>query len=108
MISLGEFGLIFNERHDFNYDDQFLTEVYKHIIFNDIPEGWAVCVEEYLYSLENPEIVSSVSQLFGQIIIEFCGVQTERDKKRRGVLEGIIQRIDLDLHEELAEGIVLN
>ena len=107
MITIEEFSKEFNKRHDFEYDDdEFLPNKYSEISFQDIPEAWVCVIDTYLSKLKDKSAISSISQVMGLCVI--AGESSSEDKKILQCLEKTISDIDMDLHEQLKSGIILN
>jgi hypothetical protein len=108
MISIPEFNEEFHTRHDFIYPDlDFLNMSYPDIQFNDIPEAWVCVIDTYLRKIEDISLVKSISQIFGFPIIDVLNVSdaSESDKRALQGLQVAIELLDVDLHDQLGEGI---
>ena len=109
MITLQEFGIIFNDRHDFEYDDmKYLPSKYPHVTFKSIPEAWVVLVETFLLELEEPLKISSVSQEIGHLLVQTNESLNDHDCDVLIEFEKHTISLDMDIHRELKEGIILN
>lgn len=107
MISLVQFFEIFMKRHDFVYDDiDLLRNRFSHIKFNNIPEAWVCEIDTHLSKVDTTKI-SIVSQTMGFLHID-CMDLSAKDRKVLSTLEKRLYSIDIDLHEQLHEGIILN
>lgn len=107
MISLVQFVEIFMKRHDFIYDDaDVLKNKFVHIRFNNIPEAWVYEIDIYLSKINSTKI-SSVSQIMGFLHVDCTNLST-KERKILNALEKRLYSIDIDLREQLHEGIILN
>jgi hypothetical protein len=105
MISINDFNKAFIERHDFEYDDlNILSLKYPGVMFSNIPEAWVILIDSFLAKAKNSKI-KSISQTMGFLIVD--GV-SESDMKFLKYLEDKIVQLDIDLHDNINEGIVLH
>jgi hypothetical protein len=105
MINIVQFGSEFNKRHDFKYEDiDFLPNKYSHIDFKDIPEAWVCPIDHCLEKMEHLMKVSEISQYSGLLVVH-CDNVSENDKQLLAELDKTLRLIDLDLHEQLENGI---
>jgi hypothetical protein len=108
MISMNDFNNIFIERHDFQYDDlEFLPSKYTNIRFIDIPEAWVVLIDMCLEKIQQLISIKSISQVMGHLSIEAIYLSDE-DKVTLKRLEDMVKQLDIDLHGQISEGIVLH
>lgn len=107
MISLTEFNEIFKQRHDFLSEDlKVLENNFPHIKFNNIPEAWICEIDSYLNKIDSSG-VKSLNQTMGFLHID-CKKITKQDCKVLKSLEKKIYKLDVDIHNQLHEGIILN
>lgn len=100
MINIVQFGVEFNKRHDFEYEDiDFLPKKYGYITFKEIPEAWVCPIDHCLEKMEDPTKVTKMSQYSGLLVIH-CGEVSEYDQKLLTGLDRTVRLIDLDLHEQ--------
>jgi hypothetical protein len=105
MINIVQFGSEFNQRHDFEYEDKdFLPKKYSHISFREIPEAWVCPIDHCLDLMEESNKISEVSQYSGLLVVH-CTDVSEHDQHLLDELEKTLRLIDLDLHEQLENGI---
>ncbi len=108
MVSIDEFKSQFIERHEFVYSDlDVLRKRFKHILFNDIPEAWVYAIDKTLSIMSQPNKIHSVSQVFGFLVVD-CAKMSDFDKNLLKTLELELKVLDIDLHEQIEEGIVLH
>jgi hypothetical protein len=109
VISVEEFNKMFKERHDFIYSDRyFLDKKYKYIKFLEIPEAWVYSIDKHLSKLRQPRKVITVSQILGLLVIEKDDSMLISDKNILKSLDKNLRDLDIDLYEQLEEGIILN
>jgi len=105
MINIVQFGSEFNKRHDFEYEDiDFLPKKYNHISFRKIPEAWVCPIDHCLEKMEDLMKVSEISQYSGLLVVH-CDNISENDRQLLVELDKTLRLIDLDLHEQLENGI---
>lgn len=108
MITVNQFSAEFSQRHDFIYQDfNFLPKKYNNICFRDIPEAWVCLIDETLSKFEDISKVKSISQFHGFCIVD-CSNVSDTDQKLLIALDASIRLIDIDLHDQLEDGIVLH
>ena len=108
MISVQQFHDQFVDRHEFSYEDSVvLAKRFKHISFRDIPEAWVYEIDKFLSMMFQVRKVRSVSQVYGFLVID-CGELLEFDKNLLGDLEEHLKVLDIDLHNQIEEGIILH
>lgn len=108
MISSQQFGDEFRRRHDFEYPDMyFLLGKYIHTKFEDIPEAWVCEIDHHLSKLQEPKKVYKIAQFFG-FMVPYFGDVSEHDREVLRDLEERVHLIDVDLHEQIKDGIVLH
>lgn len=108
MITVEQFSAEFSKRHDFTYQDfDFLPEKYSHICFKDIPEAWVCLINSTLSMLEDNTKVKSIKQYHGFCVVDYENV-SETDLTLLVSLDAGLRLIDVDLHEQLEDGIVLH
>jgi hypothetical protein len=107
MISVPEFHKEFLDRHDLVYpDSDYLRNKYKHIKFTNIPEAWVYQIDRFLQALCAPSKVTEVAQECGFLVVN--GNIPEIDKEAIKKLDAQLRKLDIDLYEQLSEGIVLH
>lgn len=107
MISLIEFSEIFRRRHDFSSEDiKILESNFPHIKFKDIPDDWICEIDSHLQKIDSSGI-RFIYQTMGFLHID-CQKISKRDCKVLKSLEKKLYKADIDLHEQLHEGIILN
>lgn len=108
-LTIEQFNYQFIKRHDFNYYDAlFLSKKYKGIKFINIPEAWVCEIDFKLSKIKKLSSIKSLSQIMGFIIIETKNNILKHDLKIINMLDNRIKSIDIDLHNQLKEGIILN
>ncbi|MFA5757962.1 MAG: hypothetical protein WC942_01095 [Clostridia bacterium] len=109
MVSVYEFSEIFNHRHDFNCTDiNILSDKYTNIIFKNIPEAWILEIDKFLSLIKQPKKIFKISQEFGFLVIFHNDKLIQHDKEILQQLENNLTILDIDLHSQLKEGIILN
>ena len=83
-----------------------LQNRFPHIKFQHIPEAWAYEIDLALSRINNSKVIS-VSQFMGFLNID-CSFISRQEQKILKALEKRLYSIDIDLHEQLHEGIILN
>ncbi len=105
MLNLEQFSVEFSKRHDFVYDDSdYLPKKYYYVAFKNIPEAWVCPIDHCLEKLEEPVKIFGISQYCGLLVIEYEDV-SDHDLKLLNRLEDTLRTLDLDLHEQLENGI---
>lgn len=108
MISILEFQREFINRHDFIYPDlNYLSNKWKHICFENIPEAWVGSIDDCLSNIKEPLKIKNISQEYGMLFISNDELSIQ-DKNLLEYLSSNIRILDIDLHERLEEGIVLH
>lgn len=110
-MQIDQFEEQFVARHDFEYQDlNFLSNKYKYINFNDIPEAWVCRIDDVLSMMKNPLCLRSVSQVMGFFIVTYNGQEkiVDYDCNLLKDLENSLIILDIDLHMQIKEGIVLH
>jgi hypothetical protein len=107
-ISIEEFHQLFVHRHTFVCSDfDVLAKRFKHISFQDIPEAWICEIDKVLSMMNQPHKIKMVSQVYGFLVVDHLGL-TEFDENLLKDLEANLRVLDIDLHEQLKEGITLH
>jgi hypothetical protein len=110
MITVQQLSEEFNARHDFEYEDiDFLHLNYPTIGFFRIPEAWVCPIDETLRKMTDESIctIRSISQVMGHLVIDYCPT-SEQNRVLFATLDRNLKLLDIDLHDELGEGIVLH
>lgn len=108
MITVEQFSAEFSKRHDFTYQDfDFLPKKYSHICFKDIPEAWVCLIDSTLSMLEDISKIRTISQYHGFCVVD-CDNVSSVDRTVLASLDSGLRLIDIDLHEQLEDGIVLH
>ena len=108
MISMKEFHQEFAQRHDFQYDDMsFLSDKFKTILFNNIPQAWVCCIYDCLSLIDISKIIS-ISQIMGFPIIQYENNIGDFEFDILKKMERDLYLIDKDLHNSLDAAIILN
>jgi hypothetical protein len=106
MSNLEEFKKIFDSRHDFNDSDlEILFERYPTVEFKNIPTAWIISVDEFLCKTKYHNPIISISQEFGQIIIQYNKNPEHQEfidkyQAYAVVLERKIYEADKDLYQQ--------
>ena len=110
MITVQQFSVEFNARHDFDYEDiDFLHINYPTISFSSIPQAWVCPIEEVLGQVADEDFgkIHSISQVMGHLVVDYCPT-SEHNRVLFSKLERKLISLDIDLHDELGEGIILH
>lgn len=108
MVSLEEFYNQFVDRHEFVYEDsETLAERFRNISFYNIPEAWVYLVDKFLSMMNQVRKIRSVSQVYGFLVVD-CKDLSDFDKNILADLELHLKVLDMDLHNQIEEGIILH
>jgi len=107
MISMKQFHDQFIQRHEFEFEDSdFLSSKYNKILFQNIPQAWVCCIDNYLCNI-NTGNINSISQILGFPIIDCKNNISDSDFNVLKKLENKLQLIDIDLYKQI-DAVVLN
>jgi hypothetical protein len=108
MVSLEEFYNQFMDRHEFVYEDsETLSKRFRNISFYNIPEAWVYLVDKFLSMMNQVRKIRSVSQVYGFLVVD-CKDLSDFDKNILADLELHLKVLDIDLHNQIEEGIILH
>jgi len=99
-MTLFEYKKIFDSRHEFNESEtDVIRERYPSVCISNIPVAWIVLIDEMLGKFRCSDLIKSVGQEYGQLIILFS---REPEAKHKEIIEKVEQAIrDIDKDMEL-------